>query len=398
MIYIVDKKRRLVVYAINIIGLIAYPFYFLFKGKWKNKRNDILNRLRTKEIRSITINCTDRLGDIILSLPTLKALKKSFPWIKVIVITNKNGSEIFSCNPHVDETITVDNFWVGKSIVSLREFIKSFSGEYFRKIREIRNKQIDLLIEVKGDFRNILFFDIWAGAQYLIGYSLSGFGWMLDWEMAYNPSLHEIDAKLNIAKLLGADIRDRKMEFYLSDEDRLFADVFLRSNRIGEKDLVAVFHVGGTWEPKMWPLGKFIEIGKRLDKEYKARIILIGDKREEKKIAEFRKSISGALRLDNASVSEVAAVIKRAAIYVGNDSGPLHLARSVKTPLIGIFGTGNVRRVGPEEYGIAFCRDMPCAPCGQVACEQHPNCVELISVDEVWQAVKNILEKGRSVR
>lgn len=394
MISVTNKKRRFIIYSINTIGLLLYPFYFVLRRKWRNRKQELLSKLKSREALSVTINCTDRLGDILFFTPALRALKKSFPWIKVIILTNKTGGEIFASNPFVNEIIFIDNFWSSKSVVSLPEFSRSFTRKYLTQLREIRNKDLDVLLEVKGDFRNILFLDIWAGAKYLAGYALSGFGWMLDWEMNHKTGLHEIDTKLNIALSLGADITDRRMDIFLSETDEQFARTVFDRNGITENDTIAVFHVGGTWEPRLWPLDNFIEIGKRLKNQYGAKVILIGDRRDEGKIQRFREKVSSSVKLDYATITQTAAIIKKAGIFLGNDSGPLHLARAVRTPLVGIFGPEDVWRVGPEQDGVALQHKFACQPCGQVTCSVNPNCVQSITVEEVWRAVDRLLSQS----
>jgi len=398
MISVVNKKRKLIIYAINLIGLAIYPFYFVLRRKWRNTRKELLRKLQNDEIKSIGINCTDRLGDILFFTPALKALRKSYPSVKITVFTNKTGYDIFKNNAAVDEIIIVDNFWIGKSIVSIREFVRSFNSSYFSTIREIRRCKLDVIIEVKGDFRNIIFFDVFLGAHYLVGYALSGFGWMLDWEMEYQSGVHELDAKLRIAELLGAQATDREMEIVLTADDERFATEFLLTRHIGRNDMIAVFHIGGTWEPRLWPVYNFIEVGKQLQQKYHAKIILIGDNREAEKIERFLRAVPEAISLGNATITQTAAVIKQADVYLGNDSGPLHLARCVKTPLVGIFGPEDLWRVGPERDGIALQHKFACQPCGQVACDYSPNCVQSITVEEVSRSLDQLLSRFSQTR
>ena len=398
MISVVNNKRKLIIYVINLVGLAILPFYFVLRKKWRTSRKELLRKLQNNEIRTIGINCTDRLGDILFFTPALKALRFSFPSARLTVFTNKTGHEIFRNNPAVDEIIIVNNFWSNKSLVNIREFVRSFNSSYFKTIREIRRHKLDMIIEVKGDFRNIIFFDVFLGARYLVGYALSGFGWMLDWEMDYQSGMHEIDAKLRIPELLGAHATDREMEIVLTADDERFATEFLLAHHIERNDMIAVFHIGGTWEPRLWPVHNFIEVGKRLRQKYRAKIILIGDNREAEKIERFLRSVPEAISLSNASITQTAAVIKQANVYLGNDSGPLHLARCVKTPLVGIFGPEDLWRVGPERYGIALQHKFACQPCGQVACDYSPNCVQSITVEEVSQSLDQLLSRFDQTR
>lgn len=390
MIHVANKKRKIIIYLINFFGLFFYPFYKLFWGK--RKKEEIKQKIKENRIKNIYINLIDRLGDTVMATPMIDAIRNRFPNSQIVILTSKIGHEVLKNNPLIDEIIIINNNWISQSLVNMPRFLKGFNKSYFKKIKELRNRRIDLLIEVKGDFRNIIFFDIWLKAKYLAGYSLSGFGWMLDWEMQYPKDAHETEVRLNIAKKLGAYTKNLKPNFFLSDRDKDAIRIFLNKNSVNDNDFKAVLHITGTWAPRLWPVESFAEIAKKLQKKFNAKIFLIIAPGEEKFFEEFSKFFCQAISTIELTIPEKAALIKESDLFLGNDSGPAHIARSVKTPLVAIYGPDDPKRIGPQEGGIAVWKKFPCMPCGQVKCSQFPNCVQSINVDEVWDEIIKLLK------
>ena len=393
MICVVDNKRRFIVHFLNLVGLFFYPFYAISRRKWSKKRRANLElSIANSHFDTIAINMIARLGDILVAVPFIRALKRKYNVSKIIIFTNHLGKEVLLNNPYIDEIIIADNYWVWSTKVNLSKFIKSFNAGYWRQIKDLRARKYDLLIELMGDFRNIIFFDIWLKSDYLVGQTFSGFGWLFDLEIEYAKGSHEIDIKLNVAKELGAKSLNRELEFYLTKDDRQEAGAFYNRHQMEPGDLVAVFHIGGTWEPRIWPLKNFAAIAKKLMKEYQAKIILIGDKRDKNRIDEFLKIIPEAFRADGMSIKQSAALLERADLFLGNDSGPMHLARSVGTPIVALFGPETPQRFGIEDAGITVINSFPCQPCGQIKCKKTPNCIESITVEQVWEGIEDALK------
>lgn len=396
MICIVDKRKRFIVYLLNLFGLFFYPLIAILRKKWsKSHQNELESLIVNRSFNNICINLTARLGDIVLLIPFIRALKKQFNHSKLIILTNNIGKDILQNSPYVDEIILVYIPWSGSTNTNFGEFIKSLCNiRYWSQMKSLRNKKVDAVIEVIGDFRNIILFDIWLNADYFLGQTFSGFGWLFDREIIFAKGSHEIDNKLNIAKALGARSLDRKLEFYLTNIGRQEAKLFYEINKISN-DLVVIFHLGGTWEKRIWPLSNFARIAQKLIEIYKAKIILIGDSRDKDKIDKFLEIVPGAIRADGLRVSQSAAILEKADLFIGNDSGPMHLARSVGTPIVAIFGPELPWRTGIEEAGVTIINSFPCQPCGQTKCDKKPNCIESITIEQVWDGIELILKQKR---
>ncbi|WP_028572934.1 glycosyltransferase family 9 protein [Desulfonatronum lacustre] len=395
MIHVVDRKRRVYVYLINIIFFPLWLPYKLIKWNWKSKEDEILNKISRNGISNIYFNTIERMGDILWFTPLAAAIKNEFPQITIHVITNKIGENILKNNPCIDELIIVKSNWVAKNLFSFKEFLKIFDKQYVIEILELRNRNIDLLIEVGGDFRSLLFFNIWLGAKYLSGYSRSGFGWLLDWEMQYPLGKHEIDVRLGIARQLGAEIGTRKMRIYLDQEEIDFANDFLLTKNVNRTDFKIGFFMGGTWQPRLWPIDNFIKLADILFSKYNAKIILIGDITMVEEFNRFLKVFPNAIRTDGNTLRQNASIISNVDIMVSNDSGPMHLARSLSVPIIGLFGPDSQARVGLESDGIGLQHNFPCQPCGQTTCPHKPNCIASIGVEEVLDAIMEVRSKKK---
>jgi heptosyltransferase II len=390
MIYVVDRKRRIIVYLIN---LALFPFSFVYKlikWNWKPRKSEILYNIYHNKFSNIYFNVVERMGDILFFTPLAVAIKKRFPNTSIHVITNKVGESILKSNPYIDELIIVKSNWVAKTNFSIKEFLQIFDKKYFSEIFDIRKRNIDLLIEVSGDFRSLLFFDIWLNAKYISGYSRSGLSWLLNWEMHFPVQVHEIDVRLSIATQLDAKIVTRQMQVFLDEEEINFANDFLSRKGIQESDFKIGFFMGGTWPQRIWPLDNYINLAARLISEYESKVVLIGDPSMGDLFNCFIEKIPGAIRTDGYTLRQNAAIISKLDIMISNDSGPMHLARSLNVPTIGLFGPESQIRVGLEDGGIGVQNIFPCHPCGQTKCNLNPNCVASISVDDVLSALERL--------
>ncbi len=192
--------------------------------------------------------------------------------------------------------------------------------------------------------------------------------------------------------------------FFIGPADRERVDRFFADNRIRPGEIVISIHPG-SHELKRWPKHHFAAIGDRLARDYRARVVLLGGPDEEglcRDISELMRArpivAAGSLTL-----KETAEVIRRSALFIGNDSGPMHIASAVSTPLIGLFGptdTVKNRPWGGRKRTIIIKSRMKCAPCyraGQMPCIYGTNlCMAGISVEDVYARSQSLLD-GKGV-
>ena len=312
--------------------------------------------------KKILVVRKDSLGDGVLTLPAIQKLKKQF-----------SGAEI--------------DFWVSPAV---KELYRLFfpDAEYFssemtalRAVSAFRKRKYDLAVDFRGDLRMIavLFF---SNIPHRWGKLKTGGGFMLT-HQAQPGGKHEVFENLNLIQKNGS-----KPEFPpLSDLQTKLPDVE------GKKIII---HIGAGYPSKRWKNSRFLDLAKRIKNKNLGTPILIGS-REERKIIEMDlRSIEsfGIDLMGKTSVAELVEIIKEGDLFIGNDSGPAHLAAMLGRKVIAIFsGTNDYRHWAPWTEKLRIIHyPVPCSPCEEKVCPlKRQVCLEEIDVDEVFSAVEEII-------
>jgi len=157
---------------------------------------------------------------------------------------------------------------------------------------------------------------------------------------------------------------------------------------------------GARWETKRWPVERFAEAAARLAEEAGVRVIVVGTE-EDRPLAQGICSRVGEQALDwtgRTSLVELAALLHRSALLLTNDSGPMHLAAALGTPVVAVFGPTNPSRTGPySDRAVVVRSAVPCAPCYQRRCDR-PVCLEEVGVEDVVGEARALLSGEPLVR
>jgi heptosyltransferase-2 len=184
------------------------------------------------------------------------------------------------------------------------------------------------------------------------------------------------------------------------------ADAIARADaRIGtaRRPLIGV-HASGGRESKQWHLDRFAETARRLARDRRATIVLTGATADRAMVDRVRAGLADTLVIDTVGeldLVDLAALLSRLDLFVTSDTGPMHLASAVGTPVVALFGPADPRRYGPSSPRQRVIRvDLPCSPCGQVRlpperCRGHvPDCMDGITADVVTRAAQELLEEA----
>jgi ADP-heptose:LPS heptosyltransferase len=229
-------------------------------------------------------------------------------------------------------------------------------------------------------------------------------------------SVHAIDRYLYAVGRVGATLPEdgeaRVPRLHLAQKDRLVARSILRNAGVKVGEMVVTMHPGGEGFDgrKQWSLDRFVTVARHLIKQYGAKIILVGGPTDKPLVEEIAAQLPDApvLAAGQTSLKQTAALIEASALFIGNDSCPLHMAAAVGTPATGIFGPSNIQQfhpVGRPGYRfIAAHRDLPCSPCFHFVGTQPPwqvnlcrsrQCLKAIPAEDVIASASKLL-KGRS--
>jgi len=367
-----NKWKSGLFYCIDFLGGIAFSLLRL--------RND------AAEPRSILVVRLDQVGDMIQALPFFTAVRRKYPAARITALCAKPAAFLLEHFSGVDNIITMESSWFyHEGNTNLHELL--------RVSKAIQETEADLAFDLRGDFRNILFLFL-SGARRICGYGWTGGGFMLAKEFEFRKDDHEIDKNL---RLIGEHSQPLVTINFGVDEQAERDAARLFNTHSGGRTLVV--HPFTRAASKMWGIGRYKELIGRISSLSPAiTIFVIGSAEERRLVREFpwgetMIDCTGAL-----SFAGTLSLIKRADVFIGNDSGPQYMAAYSGKKTCVIYGdTVDYLRWKPkvsEDNVIAFSKDVYCGPCESEVClnkKEGHLCMDIITVDEVFDAVKKWL-------
>lgn len=348
----------------------------------------------SRQGKRILLVRTDRLGDVILTLPMLSVLRKHFPDAYLAILLRTYTAPLVEGNPYLDEVMLYDN---NNTLIPFRDLLQ-----------DVRLHRFDIAI-IARPMPRVAWMVFRASIPVRIG---TGFRYysplfnMRVFEHRKDAKRHELDYNLNLLKGVGCSI-DGPPDFSLTvpKEADVKIENLLHQFPIDHSKEIIVIHPGTGGSAKEWPARMFGELANRLQEERGAQILLTGVKGEERKVAEVLIGSKGkAIPLvGRLSLMELGAVIKRADLFVSNSTGPLHLAVALGTPVVSLFS--QLLPMSAFRWGPYTSRKrvlVPAKPesCGDCARKDATSCacMTTISVDDVYLAACSLLAEYGSKR
>ncbi|MFH0963243.1 MAG: lipopolysaccharide heptosyltransferase II [Planctomycetota bacterium] len=345
-----------------------------------------------REIRRILIVKPSALGDIVHSLPLLGALRGNFPDAWIAWLVHKDFAAVLAGNGALDEVIS----WDRGRWDSTRRAWESLLG-FGRFLRAIELGGFDLVIDLQGLFRSGLM-SYATGAPVRVGFR----------------SARELSHKFYNVRVDGPGIPMHAVDRYLLLADRLhlrrvsvdfpivvdadarrrmrerFADV-----RDARRPLVLV-SPAARWPSKEWTIDGFAYVAGALVAERRAKVVFAGTARERSRADRIRARVGGdAVNLaGETSLKELVALLADADLFLTNDSGPMHIADALATPLVAVFGPTDPARTGPyrQRRHVVCPPDLDCAPCLRRYCSDR-RCMEAIDPPSVLRLALKVLDR-----
>ncbi len=340
--------------------------------------------------KKIIIIRMDRIGDVVLSSPAIKAVRDAYPDGRIAVLVRPYARGVVDGNPYIDEVITYDKSGKERSLLGKIRFIA-----------RIRNRRFDLaiILHPKNSSHIVTYL---AGIPERLGYDRK-FGILLTKRVPHTKQYglkHEIDYALGLLRYIGIDSSDKRLHVPLSrlSEERM-KELFDK-NGISQDDLVITVHPAASCRSRRWALERFAKTSDALAEKYGARIVIISGPGDDKMIGDRAAALmkSKALNLAGKTiVSDLASILRRSRLLISNDSGPVHISCAVGTPVISIFGRKD-RGISPERWrplgdrDIVLHKDVGCDICLAHNCRLGFKCLDAISVEEVLLAADKILK------
>lgn len=364
----VRRKKLLKKNYLVIRNALLSPF-LVFRSTVHPDKNDLRNILFLRH---------DRVGDMVLSTPVFKALKRSFPAARLTVLASEANKAIIENNPNVDEIIVYEG-------------IRSFMWNS-------RSMAYDLAVDLffAYDFKQA-FMTYISGAKYRAGFEISGRELFFNVKgPALMPVKNMAEHMLDLAGAVGANKEGCEPEIFLSNRETAEADRLISARGLEESIKIAV-HPGAHYPSQRWPAEKFGEVIKAIYDEYGVKVLFFSARGEEHLTEQVCGAAEGKAEVfSGLGLRQFIAVLSRCDLLICNNSGPLHIASALKIPTISVMGPSAYPLWLPHGRNhIVIRKDVPCISCGRAECEDH-SCMKRITVEEVMEAVKLRIKKIRN--
>ena len=331
----------------------------------------------------ILVKGVNWIGDSLFMTPALSALREGFPNSHISLLISPWVSEVFDGNPDVDEIIIYDERGKEKTLKGKIRFIQS-----------LRNRNFDIGIIMQPRSYRAALFAYLSRIPQRIGYSHSLRNLLLTRRIEFpRTPLHDIDIFLNIVLSLGVTPGKKKPYLPSSPEANGWADRFLEERGVKPGELLIGINPGAFKQSKRWPEPRYAELSDILIREFSAKVIIFQGPGEHEIVQKALSLMKEKAIVARTGIKELAAISRRCKLFIGNDTGPMHVAAASGTPVIALFGPADPQRSRPwgSEH-VVIKEDLSCSPCSKRICKEL-TCMKSITVEDVLQAVRLQLDR-----
>lgn len=325
------------------------------------------------------------IGDVVHTLPALAALRRALPAAFIAWAVERGGpAKLLRDNPCLDELIELDTRGWRKELLS-----RATRADVSATLARLRRAEFDVALDFQGLLKSGMIARL-ARAPRRIGFDRAALrepasAWLLTETVKVDDDDHIIRKNLALVAHLGCQTEgDYEFPISISPEDERFAQEL-----IARHGPVAIINPGGGWPTKLWNAAGFAAIADRLWQAYGLRsVVTYGPGEQPLAQAVVAQARSGAVSIIESTLKQFFALARRASLFIGGDTGPLHLAAAAGTPIVGLYGPTPARRNGPfaADDVVVERFDLDCrTDCFRRSCS-HTSCMK-IPVETVWQSV-----------
>ncbi len=352
----------------------------------------------------------DSLGDVVLTTPLFRELKRAFPGSFCTVVVQAAFRPLLVTNPYIDEIIGLRPLQARWLPLRMRSLLSALLLYWTR----LRGRRFDVAVSPRWDIDDRLatFLCSLADAGERVGYTEAassakqqhnrGFDAAYDICLSAGPVQHEVWRNLEIVKALGGKVEDSRLEIRLTHRDREFASKLLTN--VPASNAVVAVGIGGRSPGRRWPLKNYAESLTRLDKERRVQPVIIcshEEKEEARKLADLLPC--EAIIVSGAPLRKVCGVLERCDLFIGNDSGSAHLAGAMNCKVIVISrhpAGGDPNHPNSPVRFAPFCdrvrvlqpaKGLEACTTGCLVSEAH--CITAVTVEEAVAAAREVLSR-----
>ncbi|HET9580926.1 MAG TPA: lipopolysaccharide heptosyltransferase II [Usitatibacter sp.] len=345
------------------------------------------------EARNVLCVRLDNMGDLLMTTPAIRALKESLPGRRITLLASRSSAKAAACIPEVDEVIAYDAPWM--------------------KHEKAMDPLADL--EMRDELQRRAFdaaaiFTVYSQSSlpaamlcYLAGIPLrlahcreNPYHLLTDWVRESDPApvvRHEVRRQLDLVATVGARTQDEHLSFRVSPAGNGRAAMKLEESGLDPSRPFIVVHPGATAPSRRWRPERFAQVARELSMLLDFQVVVTGDASERELAEAVRRgagprawSLAGSLTLE-----EFAATIEMASLVLSNNTGAVHLAAALRTPVVDLYALTNPQHTPWMVAHRVLSKDVPCRNCYKSVCpEGHHLCLDGVAVDEVVAAAADL--------
>ncbi len=322
------------------------------------------------------------LGDAVMATPVIADVRKKWPNATLTAMCQGGSiSALLKGNPHLDEIFTFSR----PNPFLKREELRDLIGR-------LRQGKYDLGILLPNSFSSAWWF--WRGqVRKRIGFQGDFRDFLLTDPIAKPEALgeeHLVVTYKHILEPLGIELSQTSPALYVQEEERKAAIQLLREYKIPEGASIVGVNPGAAYgSAKCWLPERFKEVITKLSLRPNTYILCFGDQSGAPLVHDICENTPPNVidLAGNTSIRELMALIQQCTVFLTNDSGPMHMADALKTPLVALFGSTNATATGPYSHGTVIHKHVSCSPCYKRTCPIDFRCMKQITADEVYKAI-----------
>lgn len=332
------------------------------------------------DYRHILLIKPSSMGDIVHAMPTCAAIRRAYPKARLTWLVKREWAGLVERIEGVDRVWPVDSTLTG----------------WLSQVSPLRAEHFDLVIDLQGLLRSAAIGWL-SGSPLLVGFAngREGSPWFYS-KLVPVPSLEmqAVDRYLLVAKAVGAAaFGTPEFPFRIPQSDHDEVDRLLSRSGVAQGASWVAMNVSARWPTKRWPAESFAEVANRLQQEGYGSVVLIGGPAERAEVAAVKgKMKPPAIDLTGATtVGLLPALLSKASLLITNDSGPMHIAAAVGTPVVALFGPTSPLLTGPYGSGHhVLTGNVPCRPCFSRTCHNIVplECLRTVSPNQVLEAAR----------
>lgn len=338
---------------------------------------------------NILVRMPNWLGDLVMATPVLADLRAAFPKASLTAMCQSNVAPLLTHDPHINEIFTYKrpSGWIHR-------------GQHLKIIESLRKGEYDLGVLLTNSFSSAWW--LWRGhVKNRLGYRGRFRSFLLNKAPSFPPQRefqHLVLTYKMLLKPLGIDVSNTPPKLYLKAEEIEEAKALLHRLGIeyGVQTIVGINPGAAYGSAKCWLPERFKEVTQHLLENPLINVIYFGDAAGAPLVNEICQRFPERVfnLAGKTSLRELIALIHLCSVFLTNDSGPMHIAAALGTPLLALFGSTNDIKTGPYPQGHVIHKRVECSPCYKRVCPIDFRCMTRIESNEVTQKLKEIIEKS----